>query len=132
MLAHPGQVDVRIAAKAAGLEEARALIAPVEAQVRGLLGIHVFATDDQTMEAVVGGLLDQKGLTIASYEDLTGGMTAERLQEAGPDRFIEGVIGNGVGSVRRVSWRRRAAAWISLQPTTTPGSPTAWPGLSGR
>ncbi len=102
VLAHPGQVDVRIAAKATGPQEAQALIEPVEAHVRELLGIHVFATDDQTMEAVVGGLLERKGLTIASYEDLTAGMTAERLQEASSDRFIEGTIGNGVGSMRRV------------------------------
>ena len=50
VLAHPGQVDVRITAKAATVDEARKLIAPVEAEVRELLGKHVFAVDGETME----------------------------------------------------------------------------------
>ena len=101
VLAHPGQVDVRITAKAADAEKARDMIAPVEEQVRGLLGEHVFAADDQTMESIVGGLLLEKGLTIAVYEDLTGGMLAERLRQANADGFKEGIIG-GTGSAQRV------------------------------
>ena len=101
VLAHPGQVDVRITAKAADAEKARDMIAPVEEQVRGLLGEHVFAADDQTMESVVGELLQKKGLTIAVYEDLTGGMLAERLRQANADGFKEGIIG-GTGSAQRV------------------------------
>ena len=102
VLAHPGQVDVRIAAKAANLQDAHALIAPVEEEVRGLLGRHVFAVDNQTMEDVVGELLRQRELTIAVYEDLTGGMTAERLQQASRDHFTEGIIGNSTASIRRL------------------------------
>ena len=56
VLAHPGQVDIRIAAKASTTEEAQALIAPVDEKIRGLLGRHVFATDSQTMEDVVAEL----------------------------------------------------------------------------
>ena len=57
VLAHPGQVDVRITAKAASLEAAAEMIAPVEAEVRGLLGRHVFASDDDSMEDAVAALL---------------------------------------------------------------------------
>ena len=102
VLAHPGQVDVRIAAKAQSTEEASKLIAPVEEEVRRLLGRHVFAVDDESMEDAVGELLREKNVTIAVYEDLTGGMVAERLQQAGPAHFIEGVIGNSVTSIRRL------------------------------
>jgi nicotinamide-nucleotide amidase len=101
VLAHPGQVDVRITAKASDAQTARDMIAPVEEQVRGLLGEHVFAADDQTMESVVGELLQKKSLSIAVYEDLTGGMLAERLRQANADGFKEGIIG-GTGSVQRV------------------------------
>ena len=73
---------MRIAAKAVNTQAAQDIITPVESEVRGLLGRHVFAVDDQTIEDVVGDLLHSKGLTIAAYEDLTGGMTAERLQQA--------------------------------------------------
>ena len=102
VLAHPGQVDVRIAAKATSAQDAGNLISPVEREVRGLLGENVFATDDQTMEDVVGDLLRQKGLSIAVYEDLTGGMTAERLEQACGEHFAEGIIGHTVASIRRL------------------------------
>ncbi len=102
VLAHPGQVDVRVAAKESDAEAALALIAPVEEEIRGLLGNHIFATDSQTMEEVVGEILRRKNLTIAVYEDLTGGMTAERLQAASYEHFAEGIIGNSAVSLRRV------------------------------
>ena len=61
VLAHPGQVDVRITAKANNEDEARLLIDPVEDEVRELLGRHLFATDEQTMEDVVGGAAAPEG-----------------------------------------------------------------------
>jgi nicotinamide-nucleotide amidase len=100
VLAHPGQVDVRIAAKAANKEAALRLIAPLEAQVRTLLGTHIFATDDQTMEQVVGGLLRQKNKTVAVYEDVTCGQLAERIRKASSEHFLLGMISNGVESLR--------------------------------
>lgn len=102
VLAHPGQVDVRIAAKAATKRDALALIAPVEAEVRRLLGKHVFAADEETMEQAVGTLLRETDKTIAVCEDLTGGLVAERLQEADAERFVEGVISNGLTPLRRL------------------------------
>ncbi len=102
VLAHPGQVDVRIAAKAAGRQEAMDLIGPVEEEARRLLGRHVFAVDGETMEDAVGELLGKKDTTIAGYEDLTGGLVAERLHQASPERFVEGVVSNSQASVRRL------------------------------
>ena len=107
VLAHPGQVDVRITAKAANIDEALKLIVPFEEEVRKLLGSHVFATDDETMEDAVGRLLREKNTTIAVYEDLTGGLVAERLQLAGPQHFVEATIGAGVPSIRRLLARSR-------------------------
>ena len=101
VLAHPGQVDVRIAAKAANADEASKLIDPVETQVRELLGQHVFAVDRETMEESLGALLDETDLTVAAYEDITSGALSLRLQQAGKDNFIEGVIANGSNSVHR-------------------------------
>ena len=101
VLAHPGQVDVRIAAKAADLEEAARLIAPVEEEVRKLLGRHVFAADSETMEDAVGKLLHERNVTVAVYEDLTGGLVADRLQQASPEHFVEGIVSNSLTSVRR-------------------------------
>ena len=92
MLAHPGQVDVRITAKAGSVKEADILIGPVEKEVRSLLGKHIFASDDQTMETVVGELLRKANITICSYEDVTQGMLCDRLQRASLDHFAEGIV----------------------------------------
>jgi nicotinamide-nucleotide amidase len=102
VLAHPGQVDIRIAAKAVSKEAALELIAPVEAEVRQLIGKHVFAVDEETIENAVGKLLREKQQTIAVCEDLTGGMVTDRLQEANTERFVEGIISNGQTSLRRL------------------------------
>ena len=102
VLAHPGQVDVRITAKASSLEAAAEMIEPVEAEVRKLLGSRVFAADDDSMEDAVGALLADGRGTVAVYEDVTGGMLTERVQRAGPDAFVEAVIGGGPESIRRL------------------------------
>ena len=102
VLAHPGQVDVRIAAKASDQNEALRLIAPLEEEARHLLGRHIFAVDGETMEDNVGKLMSEKGVTIAAFEDLTGGLVAERLLLAVPDHFVEGVVANDLSSVRRL------------------------------
>ena len=102
VLAHPGQVDVRISAKATSHEEAEALIAPLEKEVRSLLRDHVFATGEQTMQDTVGALLRSRNLTVASFEGLTGGLVAQHLQEAGGMRFLRGTIGQQESSLRAV------------------------------
>jgi nicotinamide-nucleotide amidase len=100
VLALPGQVDVRIAAKAANKEEANKMIAPVEAEVRGLLGNAIFAADEETMEHVTGKLLRQQNKTVAVYEDMTCGQLAERLQTASAENFRAGFIANDETALR--------------------------------
>ena len=100
VLALPGQVDVRIAAKAANKDEAMKLIAPLEAEVRELLGNAIFAADEETMEHVVGKLLRAQKKTVAVYEDLTCGQLAERLQSASSEQFSAGYISNRESSMR--------------------------------
>lgn len=100
VLALPGQVDVRIAAKAANREEAMKMIAPVEDEVRSLLGGAIFAADEETMEHVVGRLLREKNKTIAVYEDISCGLLAERMQTASAEHFLAGLVSNGTSSMR--------------------------------
>jgi competence/damage-inducible protein CinA-like protein len=63
LAAHPGQVDVRITAKAASAELAQRLIQPVEAKVRRLLGIKIYGSDGETLDDVVAELLSQHSLS---------------------------------------------------------------------
>ena len=112
VLALPGQVDVRIAAKAANREEAMRLIAPLEADVRELLGNAIFAVDDETMEHVVGKLLRAQHKSVAVYEDLTCGQLAERLQTASPGQFAGGFISNSESATRALLSHGRDPARI--------------------
>lgn len=100
VLALPGQVDVRIAAKAANREDAMKMIAPVEAEVRSLLGDAIFAADEETMENVVGKLLRERNKTVAVYEDVSCGLLADRIQTASPEHFLAGLVSNGKSSLR--------------------------------
>ena len=116
VLAHPGQVDVRIAAKASSTAEAAKLIAPVEKEVRDLLGGRVFGIDEESIEGVVGRLLKDRNAKIAVYEDVTGGLVADRLLEASHDHFVEGIIGNGIVTIRRLLTRSRSPGDIPDDP----------------
>ena len=79
--AKTGEVELRITAKAATVEEARALIVPVEEEVRGIFGPLVYGADVASMEEVVLGLLKEKGLTMGTAESCTGGLVAKRLTD---------------------------------------------------
>ena len=103
VLAHPGQVDVRIAAQAADEIEANKLIEPVAIQVRKLLGQNIFSENDKTMEDVVGDMVSERNLTFATYEDLSGGSVAETLRDAIGASFIEGVIVNSNDALERLA-----------------------------
>jgi len=92
-LASAGEVRVRLTAKATTAEEAAAMIAPIEDEVRRRLGDAVFGSDDAELEAVVGDLLVERGLTVACAESLTGGGLTSRIVHV-PDssRYFAGSV----------------------------------------
>ena len=78
-LAGGGEVHVRLSAKAATAADALALLEPLDRAVRERLGDHVYGVDGQTLEAVVGDVLTERGRTLACAESLTGGGLGERI-----------------------------------------------------
>lgn len=92
-LASAGEIKVRITAKAASDEDAQALIAPVEAEVRRRLGAMVFGADEETIETIVLRELEARGWTLATAESATGGMVAARITGVpGASRTFRGSI----------------------------------------
>ncbi|HKQ02747.1 MAG TPA: CinA family nicotinamide mononucleotide deamidase-related protein, partial [Actinomycetes bacterium] len=93
-LASPGEVRVRLTAVGATRDEALAEIAPVEARVREELGDIVYGTDDESLEAVVGRLLRERGLTLATAESITGGLLGGRITSiaGSSDYYLGGVV----------------------------------------
>jgi competence/damage-inducible protein CinA-like protein len=72
-------IKVRITAKAADDASADAILAAEETLLKPLLGEIVFGIDEQSMESVVVDLLQERGLTLALAESVSGGLAAARL-----------------------------------------------------
>ncbi len=86
-------VKVRITAKAGTTEEAAVALDAEEAAVRAILGRRVFATDGTPMEAVVGGLLQARELTLGVAESMTGGLIASRCTDVpGSSAWLRGGV----------------------------------------
>ncbi|MFQ6110450.1 MAG: CinA family nicotinamide mononucleotide deamidase-related protein [Nitrospinota bacterium] len=89
LLARPGQVDVRITAKAGSAARAEAMIGELEAGVRERIGPYVYGEGEESLEEAVGRLLLSNGKTLSLLETSTGGAIAQRLASiSGAQRFF--------------------------------------------
>ena len=79
--AKEGECELRITAKAADEAGARALIAPVEAELRTHFGPLVYGVDVSSLEQVAFEGLKERGLTLATAESCTGGLVAKRFTD---------------------------------------------------
>lgn len=75
------EMYVRVTGKAKTEDEARALLAPLAAQVEERLGGFVYGVDVPSLEAVVVTELTRLGRTVATAESCTGGLLAGRITE---------------------------------------------------
>lgn len=81
-------------ARAATAEEADARIAEVVDAIEARLGPIVYGEGEDTMEAVVGQLLTERGWTLATAESCTGGLIAQRVTDVPGSSayFLGGVV----------------------------------------
>lgn len=79
--AKPTGTELRITAHADTEEEAYALIAPVEEQVKGILGDYAIGTDVGSIQEVCLALLKEQGLTLGTAESCTGGLIAKLITD---------------------------------------------------
>lgn len=79
--AKPTGTELRITAHAQTEEEAFALIAPVEEQVKAILGDYVIGVDVNSVQEVCFNLLREKGLTLGTAESCTGGLIAKLMTD---------------------------------------------------
>ncbi len=92
--AKPGELELRITAKTETEEEAKALIDPVEAAVREILGEKVYGVDVPSLEAVCVEKLKQFGRTVGTAESCSGGLVAKRLTDipGASEVFLGGIV----------------------------------------
>ena len=72
-------LKVRLTAKAATQAAAESLLDTWDAEVRAVVGEHVFAVDDENMESATLALMRARGMTLGLAESVTGGLVAGRL-----------------------------------------------------
>ncbi|MCX6348465.1 MAG: CinA family nicotinamide mononucleotide deamidase-related protein, partial [Candidatus Aureabacteria bacterium] len=89
--ASTGEVRIRLSSRGAGAGER---LTGLETEVRKRLGKHVYGTDDETMEAVVGKILRERKATLALAESCTGGLIASRITDipGSSDYFAAGIV----------------------------------------
>jgi nicotinamide-nucleotide amidase len=94
ILAKPGQVDVRLTARASSQAEAERLLEELGEQIEQSLEDFIFTNSEQSLEEVAGMYLMMKQATIAVAESCTGGLLAERLTNVpGSSRyFLSGIV----------------------------------------
>ena len=92
--AKEGEVELRITAKADSAARADELVAPVEAEVRALLGELVYGADVSGLPQVVLDGLRERGLTLGTAESCTGGLIAKRITDVpgAASVFLGGVV----------------------------------------
>lgn len=83
LIAHPGQIDIRIAAKASSASEADALIAEMSALVKNRVGIAIYGNSQDTLESVVLAQLANHNWQISLVECGIQGSISNRLIAAG-------------------------------------------------
>lgn len=84
---------LRPVARAATIEEADAKLARACAAIEQKLGPLVYTRGEVTMEAVVGGMLAERALTLATAESCTGGLIGARLTAVpGSSRYYRGGV----------------------------------------
>lgn len=92
-LTRPGEVQVRITARARGAEEAGKMLDELAEKVSVRLVSYIFGSDEEVLEEVVGKMLIETGLTLAIAESCTGGMIASCLTDIpGSSNYLLGGV----------------------------------------
>jgi nicotinamide-nucleotide amidase len=94
ILAALGQIELHLTASAPTADTARTALDAAVAQLGEALGPSVYSVDGRPLEAVVGAMLKERGMTIAVAESCSGGLLASRLTDVpGSSAYFErGVV----------------------------------------
>jgi nicotinamide-nucleotide amidase len=87
-------IHLRLTAKDRARAKAEEAIAAAEARLEEILGDTIWGHDEETLEGLVGGMLRQRGLTLATMESCTGGLLANIITDVpgSSDYFMGGLV----------------------------------------
>lgn len=87
-------IQLRITAKARQRAEAEKMIAQMESRVKAVLGQAIWGFDDDALEVLVGNMLRERKLSLATMESCTGGLLANTITDVpgSSDYFKGGLV----------------------------------------
>jgi nicotinamide-nucleotide amidase len=94
ILAGAGDIQIHLRARCDSEEEALRLLVEVGGPIEELIGDRIYSTNGDSLEAVVGSRLRERGATLAVAESITGGLLAERITAVAgsSDYFVGGFL----------------------------------------
>jgi nicotinamide-nucleotide amidase len=99
--AHYPQLETKLLVRGRDMDDVRAKLAPVEAEVRKRMGNFILCEDDQTLERLLLELLAARNATLATAEGFTGGQLSSRLV---PQPGAERVMKRGLVALDRAQY----------------------------
>ncbi len=95
--ARPGEVELKIMAKAASVSKARVMALRLEKEIRRRFKDKVYGIDQETLSSAVGALLRKNKKTLGAAESCTGGLFSNLITDAPgcSDYFLGGIIAYG-------------------------------------
>ena len=91
ILADAGEIQLHLRSRGNSLASAQQRVNELAAEIENELGDTVFSTGGESLEQIVGYLLQMRGSTVAVAESCTGGMIAEYLTSvSGSSRYFVG------------------------------------------
>jgi nicotinamide-nucleotide amidase len=94
ILFNKSEIELHLSAQSQSETEADSVLGELAAKIKERLGVAVFAMNGETMEEVVGSLLQSQKKTLSLAESCTGGLVGQRITEVSGSSayFIEGAI----------------------------------------
>lgn len=87
LLSHPGQVDIRVTAKADSTTQAIELSKPIISEIFNRLGENIYGQDGKTLEGIVSDLLNRQDLKFNLVTHGLKGTFASRLELGQPNNL---------------------------------------------
>jgi nicotinamide-nucleotide amidase len=81
LLAHPGQIDIRITAKAGSSDEADRMIASLAPEIEKRLGNNYFGKNEETLELIIAHQLSGRDWPLKLFEFGLSGEVVRRLKQ---------------------------------------------------
>ena len=92
-LPEAGKVRLRLSAYGADKAQLEQEVAERVEMLKLIIGDNIYGYDDETISSVIGKLLNQKGVTVATAESCTGGLIGNMITEvSGSSAYYKGGI----------------------------------------